>query len=84
VYSSRLLTMFREDISNNFTKEAWHFSGTLLKAQPTTGWRILDDLRMNTKGFCLMGINVILSGSTYRRFGVFLSDVGRFLLGYAA
>jgi len=84
MYSGRLLTMFREDISNNFPKEAGHFSETLLKAQPTTGWRILDDLSMNTKGFCLVGINVVLSGSMYRRFGVFLSDVGRFLPGYAA
>jgi hypothetical protein len=84
VFSGRLLTMFREDISNNFTKEAGYFYETLLKARQTAGWCILDDLSMNTKEFCLVGSNVILSSSTYRRFGVFLSDVGRFLPRYTA
>jgi len=84
VYSGRLITMFREDISNNFTKGTGYFSEMFLNAHQTTGWYIPDDHSMNTKGFCLVGSNVVLSGSTYRRFGVFLRDVERFIPGYTA
>jgi len=83
-WSGRLLTMFREDISNNFTKGTGYFSETLLKVHQTTDWYIPDDHIMNTKGFCLVGSNAVLSGSTCRSFGIFRRGAGRFIPGYTA